>query len=121
MKKIILVVEDDDDFFLSLVAFIKNEDSEIMRASTLEEGKKIFFENQEKINLIIMDACVPGQEPNSMPLIEEIIKSGFSKHIVGLSSSFNYLFKLRDAGATNIISKSDLMVIRNKIFELLEL
>ena len=121
-KSLILVIEDDDTFFKFLEIYISFESKEIgiIRASDLEEGDKIFFENKENIDLVLTDACVPGHEPNSMNLIKKIKRSGFNNPIIGMSSQEVYLLKLKEAGADFVLSKSKLEIITKKITELLD-
>ncbi|OGD67727.1 hypothetical protein A2442_04120 [Candidatus Campbellbacteria bacterium RIFOXYC2_FULL_35_25] len=102
MKKTILVVEDHViDFMMMKRMLVGRGDVDVIRHETLEGCETIFFENLEAIDLVIMDACVPGDEPNSMPLIRKMKKSGFDKPIITASSKESYNQILLDAGATH--------------------
>ena len=104
MKKV-LVVEDYDDYYRLAEKGLAGK-VEIMRAETLSEGRKLFQENPD-VDLIIMDACVPGDKPNSMPLVAEIIESGYDKPIIASSSMPFYTNKLVEAGATHEADKME--------------
>ena len=95
MKKI-LVVEDFDPYYETVKKGLAGK-VEIVRAETLSEGHKLFQENPD-VDLIIMDACVPGDRPNSMPLVAEIVKSGYNKPIIASSTLGSYRRKLIAVG-----------------------
>ncbi len=102
MKKV-LVVEDYDPYYATVEKGLAGK-VELMRAETLSEGRKLFQENPD-VDLIIMDACVPGDKPNSMPLVAEIVESGYDKPIIASSSIPFYTRKLVEAGATHGANK----------------
>lgn len=104
MKKV-LVVEDNDVYFMFIENVLKGK-VEIMRAKILHEGYVLFRENPD-FDLIIMDACVPGDNPNAMPLVEEIVKSGYDKPIIASSTVKDYRQELIDAGATHEANKRE--------------
>lgn len=104
MKKVLIVEDDHMIFFLMKAIFAGRV--EILWAEELKQGEYL-FENNPDIDLIIMDACVPGNKPNSMPLIEKIVKSGFDEPILASSSSHQFSQQLVWAGATYIVDKNN--------------
>lgn len=102
-KHKILIVEDNE----RLVEFWKEtigDEVEVIWAQTLEEGEKVFKENQEDLALIVVDCCIPGHEPNSMWLVEKIKKSGFTKPIIAKSSDPQFCQRLIAVGASHSAS-----------------
>jgi DNA-binding response OmpR family regulator len=55
--------------------------------------------------LVMVDACVPGDEPNTIDLVRKIRTSGFTGPIIGHSSEANYLSLLAEAGCSHISDK----------------
>jgi CheY-like chemotaxis protein len=112
----ILIVEDDYEYFTN----INNEligKAEVLRAETLGEGADL-FQNNPDIDLIIMDACVPGGSPNAMPLVKKIVSSGYTKPIIACSNYFPYSQELIAAGATHMANKREVAKIALKLLGL---
>jgi DNA-binding response OmpR family regulator len=57
MANTLLLVEDDQSLALGIEFTLKDEGYEVLRASTLEQGRKLFRDNS--INLIILDVNLP--------------------------------------------------------------
>ncbi|QAA31398.1 response regulator transcription factor [Clostridium manihotivorum] len=57
MANTLLLVEDDQSLALGIEFTLKDEGYEVLRASTLEEGRKLFGHNN--VNLIILDVNLP--------------------------------------------------------------
>jgi len=104
MKRI-LVVEDDNLYFSIIEGDLSTEAITIIRAETLLDADDFFEKNRDDLDLIVMDACVPGDEPNSMWLVRKIISSGYKKPIIACSSSSEYRETLMRAGATHQTNK----------------
>ncbi len=71
--KKILLVEDEPSIFKLLekkLEKIKTKDIAILWANNLTRAKEIFEENKETLNLIVLDACVPGKTINTVPFLE---------------------------------------------------
>lgn len=114
MKKI-LVVEDHDVYYYLIEQKLHGK-AELLRGATLSEGRRLFHENPD-ISLVIMDACVPGDEPNAMPLVAEIVESGFSKPIIASSSMPSYTRALARAGATHQAPKYEAADLALKLLD----
>ena len=98
MKKVLIV---EDDYYDRLNMKNKLEASfEVFEADNLSDAESTFFGNPD-IDLIIMDACVPGHEPNSMRLVWKIKESGFKKPIIACSSIWQFSELLVQYGATH--------------------
>jgi len=103
----VLVVEDRDGCFTMIKSKLKlNGPIEVLRAVTLKEAAD-FFQSNPDIDLIIIDACVQSEFPNTMPLVKKIITSGYIKPIIACSSVLFYREELINAGATHQANKFD--------------
>lgn len=97
MKPKILVVEDIEDFQLQYRKNL-NDIADILAATTLDEGKRLFDANPD-IVLVVMDACVPGNKPNSMELVKHM-RQTFEGPIIASSSMLEYREILIGAGCS---------------------
>lgn len=94
MKKV-LILEDERYWW---EVWRKNLDGKInlLFASSVERAKEMFAENPD-LDAIVVDACVPGDYPNTQPLVREFRKT-FRGPIIAISSSAEYRDMLCDAG-----------------------
>ena len=119
MKKV-LVVEDLEDLY-SRVEKRLHEKVSILWADSLEKAWSI-FEGNPDIDLIVMDACVHGNKPDSMPLVARIKESGYGGPIIAWSSSSSGRQALLKAGATHEVDKGmGIQEIVDLVLVLLEL
>ncbi|MDP1833436.1 MAG: response regulator [Candidatus Moranbacteria bacterium] len=112
----VLVIEDHDGYFRRINEEL-NGKVEVLRATTLEEGEDLFRRNTD-IDLIIMDACVPGDRPNSMSLVRKIVQAGFTKPIIACSGLYEYREELLNAGATHDAKKNKVAELALEILNL---
>lgn len=113
MKKVLMV--EDGDVYHAMAEKIFAGKVEFMQAKTRMEGWELFQKNPD-IDLIIMDACVPGDKPNTMPLVEKIMESGYDKPIIASSGWSDYRRKLMAVGATHEVEdKRDAPVLALKL------
>jgi DNA-binding response OmpR family regulator len=110
----VLVVEDFDPYFKMIDRELSGK-VEVLRAATLEEGDNLFQSNPD-IDLIIMDACVPGHKPNAMPLVKKIVGTGFTKPIIACSTTWTG--ELLKAGATHESDKDRVAKITLELLNL---
>lgn len=118
-KKRVLLVEDEEVVVKLVKISLKRkggEDIEILWANDLVKAKRMFQENEQSLNLVALDACVPGTSINSLPFLDDLIKAGFAGPIIATSAIPKYRVALITAGATDSCPKEG---IANKIKELL--
>jgi hypothetical protein len=94
---IVLVVEDDPSYHRDYVKALEGK-AQILSAFTLEEGQQQFRENFNRISVIVLDACVPGDWPTTPPLSREFRQAGFKGPMVAASSIHQYRRQLMEAG-----------------------
>ncbi len=116
LKLKVLIVEDDAQW-QRIYKRELNEICEVIIAETVEAGERLFAANPN-VTLIIMDACVPGDEPTTLELTQKIRKT-FKGPMIGASSVFNYRSALLEAGCDYSGDKGT--VARTMVKELLGL
>lgn len=105
MKKTVLVVEDRTD----LQSFWQQKLADtitILSATTIEEAEDLFSANPN-IDAIALDACVPGDDLNTLPLLR-LFKRTFNGPIIAISGSSEYRETLVKHGCTHECRKADL-------------
>lgn len=102
-KPVVLVVEDDIDKYQSEWEWELCYRIEFLYARTIEEARRLYRERKD-IQAIAVDACVPGDNPNTMELVREIRKE-FKGTIVAISSLREYRALLREAGCSQECEK----------------
>src|SRR3989344_7914048 len=96
MEKV-LVVDDMESFHVALKHWLGGR-VEVLSAYSIEEARRLFYENPD-VRIILMDACVPGDKPNTLGLVHEIETSGvFCGTMIAISSSPQYRHQLVQAG-----------------------
>lgn len=86
----------------------------VISALSIEQATRLFAEHPD-IALIVMDACVPGDWPTTIPLVKEMRKT-FRGPMIAISSVRDYRRELTDAGCDHECRKYD---VPNKILEIL--
>ncbi len=94
MKKV-LIVEDKLVEQLLLKRELDGE-IEIITAFSIEEAETKFAANPD-VAAIVMDACVPGHDPNTGPLVKRL-RALFAGPIIATSSVLSYRQQLVQAG-----------------------
>ncbi|MES2623409.1 MAG: hypothetical protein V4576_03305 [Patescibacteria group bacterium] len=101
MKNKVLIV-DDEERPRKHHRLILEEDLpgmvETLTAATLEEANRLFDENKDDLILVVMDACLEGSRPDTLPLVHRMRKEGFKGKIIANSSMPEYQQTLLNAG-----------------------
>ncbi len=101
MKKVLIV--DDDPFWHRIyILYLKNK-VEIISAYSVEEATEKFRENPD-ISAVVMDACVPGSQVNTEPLVREMRKT-FKGPMLATSSESENCHRLFFAGCDDTCEK----------------
>jgi len=111
--KLVLIIEDNERVSLAQKDYLESEHPsiEIMVADNIDSAKECLKIYGRGLSLIILDACLQSDKPNSMPLIAESRKYGFSGPIIASSESTDYVQILVKAGALPAEDKSDAVKI----------
>ena len=103
-KKIkkVLLVEDNEDWNRIIKRGLGDK-VQILSAYTIKEAEKIFEENSG-IAIVIMDACVPGDTPNTQPLVQKI-RQTFKGPMIAMSSMPMFRRKIVLAGCDHEVEE----------------
>jgi len=99
----ILVVEDTSE----LVSVWKRQiaskkfEARIVWAASVQRAEEEFTQNPD-FDAIIMDCCVPGNQPTTLNLTKMIRQRGFTNPIIAKSSHPDYCNMLLEAGASHV-------------------
>ena len=103
MLKKVLVVEDVVNLHKAWHLLLEDR-VQIISALTVEEAEEKFAANPD-IVAIAMDACVPGNSINTIPLVQKI-RATFLGPIIAISSSLEYQEVLIKAGCSHQSTKA---------------
>ncbi|MCD4694552.1 response regulator [bacterium] len=102
--KKVLLVEDERAiaklFVIKLNKYIGEQDIVVYWANDLSGAEKLFKSYEDNLDAIVLDACVPGSEINTIPFLKFILESGFNGPVIVNSSIPEYNTSLMLAGAT---------------------
>lgn len=104
MKKRVLIVE-DNDVLQECWRDRLGDKIEIVSALTIEEAEAQFDANPD-FAAIAMDACVPGGEINTQPLVRKIRSSGFAGPMIAMSNESKFNDMLVEAGCNHKSEKA---------------
>ena len=76
---------------------------EVLSASSIEEAEKLFSSNPD-LAAIVVDACVPGNHPNTPPLVRKF-RSTFVGPMIAVSTLESYRSQLVTAGCNHQSTK----------------
>jgi len=115
MKKV-LIVEDEEYLHRKWRRELDNKVI-LISAHSIKEAEEQFASNPD-ITAIFMDACVPGDEPTTPPLVRKF-RETFTGPIIAISSSPEYRAELISAGCD--CEWGDKNTLPKKILEVLGL
>lgn len=116
MKKLVLVVDDETKRFDGWKIGLRGR-VDVIFASSILEAREAFARHASKIAAIAMDACVPGDSPNTLSIVRQF-RETFNGPMVAISGSPNYRKQLMDAGCDYQSPKDE---VPTKILEVLGL
>lgn len=111
----VLIVEDDEQWRGIWTRHLNREGARVLAAASLEEGERLFNANPD-VALVIMDGCVPGERPNSMPLVQKM-RETFQGPIVAGSGNPNFIKTLIEAGCSHGAVKHEVSGLVSKILK----
>lgn len=111
----VLIVEDDEQWQGIWTRHLKREGAEVLVASSLEEGERLFRANPD-LTLVIMDGYVPGERPNSMPLVQKM-RQTFRGPIIAGSGNPDVCKTLMGVGCSHWAVKHNISALVSKILK----
>lgn len=100
LKQKVLIIEDSR----AMLDFLRREvkdgimDVRVFGAVSIGEGERLVSENLDA-DVVVMDACVPGAEINTVPLVRKIREEfGFRGPMIAMSTEAGFRRLLKEAG-----------------------
>ena len=115
MSKKVLVVE-DEEYMHEIWRWELDGKVVLLSAVSVAEAEEQFTANPD-IVAIVMDACVPGSLPNTLPLVRKF-RETFKGPIIAISSNKSYRRQLVRAGCDHESTKN---FLPQKLLEILGL
>lgn len=106
MDKIKVLVVEDNERWQATFARSFGQDFQLLQATTIQQGEELFLANPD-IGIVIMDACVPGDYVNTIPLVKKI-RETFNGKMIASSGGGIFRKMLMDAGCSHQCDKIDL-------------
>ena len=109
MKEIVILVVEDirdrmQDLCQPVINHFKENDQVTVRfrwAKSIEMADYLIACSRElNFDIVVMDACIPGEKTNTQPLIKKLLERSFAGEIVTFSNDQKCNQELMDAGAT---------------------
>lgn len=120
----ILLVEDSVRWCRDILAdFAKldawSDDETVFHvAHTIADAEALWFKHGADVDAVLMDACVPGDEPNTQGLVRRIRREEFTGPIICISSLREYGEMLIAAGCDTYCPKGS-PALPTRVYELL--
>ncbi|KKR53746.1 MAG: hypothetical protein UT90_C0005G0053 [Parcubacteria group bacterium GW2011_GWA1_40_21] len=115
MRKKILIIEDSADRQEEWKELLNKYPINIIQAFSLEEAERAFNDNPD-LSAVAVDACVPGNEPNTMELARKMRNSFTDRPMIAISNVEDFNDILMSAGCDY---KTDKFKFVQKIKEIL--
>lgn len=74
---------------------------EVVKATTIRELCEVFLAHEHEIEAIILDGCMPGDSPNTIPFVHIAREIGFDKPIIAASGLERYRDWMVRAGCSH--------------------
>ena len=102
MKKTVLIIEDDKTKYVEWEKQFENK-VKLIFANSISEAENQFTSNPT-LDAIVVDACVPGDTPNTTPLVRKF-RQTFTGPMIAISSLASYRRLLVEAGCDHESTK----------------
>lgn len=115
----VLQVDDarlDRSFFGDLFQAHCQPGDVLVQVETIGAAEQVVVE--QDFDLVVLDACVPGEKPNTLSLVCRWRAEGKPFKIVGVSNNPDNLPGFMGAGCDGTIAKDDLYAAKNLVEEL---
>lgn len=119
-KPAILIVEDDRQIQMAFGRFLSHKiEASILRAYTVEEGRALFEQHADRIQLIAMDGQVPSTEDMTTFALVLIIRAkGWKGPMIAMSNRSDVQERLIAAGCNDRVN--DKARVPARILQLLQ-
>lgn len=107
MTRNVLIVKDHPSLGKDMVRYFRiwfKDQVSVTLADSILDAQTYFEKSPLGFDLIVMDACVPGHVPNTIPLVH-LMRETFIGPIIACSSEQEYAEQLIAAGCTEACPK----------------
>lgn len=108
MAKHILIIE-DDTLLQETYADILGEEFTVHTAFTVKDAESLFLLHRNSLGAVVVDACVPGNTPNTIPLVRYMRAAGFEGPIIATSGDPDFQEELMRAGCSHQSGKAEVI------------
>lgn len=115
-KPKVLILEDSTSVLMQMELKL-HPHCELLTATTQDQAAQLFEEYQDQIDLIVIDACVPGYTINTLALVRKMRES-YQGRIIASSSDDKLNDQLIAGGCNTGCNKNNAV---SKILEVLDL
>jgi hypothetical protein len=98
---LVLIADDLPDVIRSWESELDEYGIGVVKATTIRQLCEVFFAHEFEIEAIILDGCIPGHSPNTIPFVRLVREIGFTKPIIAASSSEVYREMMLNAGCSH--------------------
>ncbi|MDO8589727.1 MAG: response regulator [bacterium] len=111
----VLIVEDEEEWQRIWTRHLKREGAEVIVASSVEDGERLFEANAD-LTLVIIDGSVGGEKLNSASLIQKM-RQTFPGPIVAASGSSIFRKQMMKIGCSHEAEKHMISMLVSKILK----
>lgn len=108
-KKVVFLIEDDESVVRSLKRNLEDRGYEVIAALTQLVAIDWFAVHRDRLDIILLDACVPGNRINTIPLLKHFRTSGYDGRVIAVSNDHDFNVALLQAGATGWCYKNEIL------------
>lgn len=112
----ILMIEDEENV-IKVFCEIYGPSMVIVTATKLNEAEVLIDNTANTFDLVILDACLGGNSPNTLRLPARLRENGFKGQIIGFSSEPQYQASLKGAGCDQVCHKTEIFKVVDKLLE----
>ena len=87
----------------------------VVTTTTLIEAEVVIDNMANTFEMVIIDACLGGNSPNTLRLPARLRENGFEKHIIGFSSEPRFLGSLKGAGCDTVCHKTEIFKVVDRL------
>lgn len=112
----ILMIEDEESV-IKAFGEVYALTAVVVTTTTLIEAEVVIDNMANTFDIVIIDACLGGNSPNTLRLPARIRETKYKGPIVGFSSEPQYLGSLKGAGCDTVCHKAEIFRVIDKLLQ----
>ncbi len=117
-QKLILIADDSQEVIEYYEKWLHEDGFVTISATTLQQLDEVFDASFDKIDAVVLDGCIPGDELNTLGFIERALTNGFTQPIIAASSVADYRKMMVKAGCSAESEKKEVPDVIWDLFNL---